>query len=51
MTYYKLTCKKDGCVYYASCELPIKPEKICEFIGLDGYTAEIVSKEEYDKEI
>lgn len=50
MTYYKIKHKGTGEEFYAKCDLPVKAEKLCEILGLDEFTAEIISKEEYDRE-
>lgn len=50
MTYYKITHKETGDIYFGSCELPIKAEKLCEVLGLDDYTAEVVTEEEYERQ-
>lgn len=50
MTYYKIKHKETSEEFYATCEMPIKAEKICEVLGLEDYTAEIVTKEEYERE-
>lgn len=36
--------------FYVSVDLPIKPEKLCETLGLSGYHAEMTSKEEYESQ-
>lgn len=48
--YYRLTDTESGECVFASANLPIKAEKFCGFIGLEGYTAEEISKEEYEQE-
>ena len=49
-TYYKIKHKGTQEELYAKCDLPVKAEKLCEILGLDEFTAEIISKEEYDRE-
>lgn len=47
--YYRITRKEDEEILFAAVGLPIKAEKLCEFIGLgDGFAAEQISKEEYE---
>lgn len=48
--YYRLTEIQSGESVFASANLPIKEEKFCEFLGLEGYTAKQISKEEYEEE-
>lgn len=47
--YYKIinntTNKTD---FYVSVDLPVKPEKLCEILCLNGYRAESTTKEEYE---
>lgn len=45
--YYKIININTGGELYATCDLPVKAEKLCEMLGLDGYRAEAISKEEY----
>lgn len=33
--------------FYTSTDLPIKPEKLCELLGIDGYHARAATEEEY----
>lgn len=35
--------------FYVSVDLPIKPEKLCETLCLNGYHAEPATKEEYEE--
>ncbi len=48
--YYRIINISTGDDYYAKCDLDFKADKLCEFLGLDGYRAESISKEEYDSE-
>ena len=34
--------------FYVSVDLPVKPEKLCETLCLNGYSAEPTTKEEYE---
>lgn len=34
---------------YVSVDLPVKPEKLCEILCLNGYRAEPTTKEEYEE--
>lgn len=45
--YYKIINISTGDDYYAKCDLPVKADKLCKILGLDGYRAETISKEEY----
>ena len=45
--YYKIIDISTGDEFYAKCDLPVKADKLCEILGLDGYRAEAISKEEY----
>lgn len=48
--YYKIindTTNEIEC--YVSVDLPVKPEKLCETLFLDGYHAEPTTKEDYEK--
>lgn len=45
--YYRIINISTGDDYYAKCDLPVKADKLCEILGLDGYRAEVISKEEY----
>lgn len=45
--YYRIINISTGDDYYAKCDLPVKADKLCEILGLDGYRAETISKEEY----
>lgn len=48
--YYKLVNEATNEVdCYISADLSIKPKKLCETLGLNGYRAEFVSKEEYEE--
>ena len=49
--YYRIININTGDDYYAKCDLPIKANKLCEILGLDGYRAEAISKEEYFAEV
>lgn len=46
--YYKIS-SKDGTELYASVDMNVKPDKLCEILGLDDYTAVEITKEEYDE--
>lgn len=35
--------------FYVSIDLPIKEEKVCSILGLDGFQAKMISKDEYEK--
>lgn len=48
--YYRITETESGEYCFATVSLPIKEEKLCEFLGLKGYTAKQISKEEYEEE-
>lgn len=48
--YYKIINESTGEDFYAECSLPVKAEKVCDILELDGYRAEAISKEEYDAE-
>ena len=45
--YSKIIDISTGDEFYAKCDLPVKVDKLCEILGLDGYRAEAISKEEY----
>lgn len=45
--YYKIINDNTGFEVYVKCDLNFKEDKLCEFLGLDGYHAEAISKEEY----
>lgn len=48
--YYKIindTTNEIEC--YVSVDLPVKPEKLCETLLLDGYHAEPTTKEDYEE--
>lgn len=45
--YYRIININTGDDYYAKCDLNFKADKLCEFLGIDGYRAESISKEEY----
>ena len=30
-------------------DLPIKEEKVCSILGLDGFSAKMITKDEYEK--
>ena len=48
--YYKIINKNTkNLVCYIQLNLPIKEEKICEILCLNGYYAKSVTKEEYVK--
>lgn len=46
--YYKAT-NIDGTELYMSIDLPLNPNKLCEILGLDDYTAVEIAKQEYDE--
>ena len=48
--YYKIINDSTGDELYAKCNLPVKAEKLCDILGVEGYHAESISKEEYDSE-
>lgn len=35
--------------FYVSFDLPIKEEKVCSFLGLDGFSAKMITKDEYEQ--
>ncbi len=45
--YYKIININTGDYCYAKCDLNFKADKLCKFLGIDGYRAEAISKEEY----
>lgn len=48
--YYKITSLIDNeTEFYASFNLPINEEKVCSFLGLDGFSAKMITKEEYEQ--
>lgn len=46
--YYRIIEISTGEQYLSKANAPVKAEKLCELLGLDGYTAEGITKEEYD---
>ncbi len=44
--YYKIT-SIDGTEFYISTDLPLKSNKLCEFLGLDVSTAVEITKDEF----
>lgn len=36
-------------VFYVSIDLPIKEEKVCSILGLDGFSAKMITKDKYEK--
>lgn len=36
---------------YAKCNIPIKPEKLTNIMGLENHIAELCTKEEYEENI
>lgn len=49
--YYKIINIKTGNDYYAKCNLPVKADRLCDILGIKGYRAESISKEEYYLEV
>ena len=48
--YYKIINLIDNeTVFYVSVDLPIKEEKVCSFLGLDGFSAKMITKNEYEQ--
>lgn len=47
--YYKIINSNNETVFYASFDLPIKEEKVCSILGLDGFSAKMITKDEYEK--
>lgn len=48
--YYKLSNSNEDKTIYCVINQHIKPEKLHEVICLDGYVAEEITKEQYEKE-
>lgn len=48
--YYRLTDNITGESFLASVNLPIKEEKFCEFVGIEGYAVKQISKDVYEEE-
>lgn len=46
--YYKIT-SIDDTELYVSTDLPLKPNKLCEILGLDDCAAIEITKQEYDE--
>ena len=48
--YYKIIDSNDSeTEFYVSVDLPIKEEKVCSFLGLDGFSAKMITKDEYEQ--
>lgn len=48
--YYKIIDPNDSeTEFYVSVDLPIKEEKVCSFLGLDGFSAKMIPKDEYEQ--
>lgn len=48
--YYKIIDPNDSeTEFYVSVDLPIKEEKVCSFLGLDGFSAKMITKDEYEQ--
>lgn len=48
--YYKIINDTTNEVeFYVSVDLPVKPEKLCETLCLEGYHAEPTTKEDYEE--
>ena len=48
--YYKIIDSNDNeTEFYASVNLPINEEKLCSFLGLDGFSAKMITKDEYEQ--
>lgn len=49
--HYKLTHHTDSYkeTIYARCNIPIKPEKLKDIMGLENYMVELCTKEEYEQ--
>lgn len=48
--YYKIINLIDNeTVFYVSVDLPIKEEKVCSFLGLDDFSAKMITKDEYEQ--
>ena len=48
--YYKIIDSNDNeTEFYVSVDLPIKEEKVCSFIDLDGFSAKMITKDEYEQ--
>lgn len=47
--YYEIINSNNEAVFYASFDLPIKEEKVCSILGLDGFLAKMITKDEYEK--
>ena len=47
--YYKIINNTTNEVdFYVAVDLPVKPEKLCEILCLNGYRAEPTTKEDYE---
>ena len=51
--YYEIKDKETGETAFISAPLPIRQEKLCEFLGLDNFfvCSRTITKQEYDGEI
>lgn len=49
--YYRLTNSKTGDEIYAEGDMPIRKDNLLKVLGLEDYTAETITKEEYDREM
>ena len=49
--YYEITDTITGEALLVKASLPIKQEKLCDFLGLDGCTAVSVTKEYYEENV
>lgn len=48
--YYKIIDSNDNeTEFYVSVDLPIKEEKVCSFLCLDGFSAKMITKDEYEQ--
>lgn len=48
--YYKITDPNDSeTEFFVSVDLAIKEDKVCSFIGLDGFSAKMITKDEYEQ--
>lgn len=49
--YYKIINDNTGSiVFYVSVDAPVKDDKVCEVLDIQGHHAESVTKEEYVRE-
>ena len=47
--YYEIINSNNETVFYVSIDLPIKEEKVCSILGLDGFSAKMITQDEYEK--